>query len=119
MPSPDVDAYIAAQPDDVARALEALRAAIQRAAPAAQERISYGVPTYHLRRGLVSFGVTKTGCSFYVRSPELMPSLKPYLEGVKVAGATVHFTPDDPLPEATVQRIVAARLAEVDPAGHP
>lgn len=118
MRSAEVDAYIAAQPDEVARALEALRESILRAAPMAEERMSYGVPTYHYRRGLVSFGVSKSGCSFYVRSPDLMPSLSDALQGFKVAGATVHFTPGNPLPDTTVRRIVTGRLAEVDPDHH-
>ena len=49
----DVGAYIAAAPKEVRGALKALRRAIREAAPAAVERISYGMPYYEHRGRLV------------------------------------------------------------------
>lgn len=115
MTSSPVDAYLLAQPDAVRHALDGVRAAILRAAPGAEERLSYGIPSYHYRRvGLVAFGTSKKGCSFYVRSPALMPALSRVLKGHRVTGATVHFTPAQPLPDEIVAHVVAARIAEVD-----
>jgi uncharacterized protein YdhG (YjbR/CyaY superfamily) len=34
------------------------------------------------------------------------------LKGYKVSGATIHFTPDKPLPTALVTKLVKERIAE-------
>ncbi|HPG89046.1 MAG TPA: DUF1801 domain-containing protein, partial [Hyphomicrobium sp.] len=43
-----MDAYIAAQPDDMQRALSRMRAAIAKAVPDAVETISYNMPAFKL-----------------------------------------------------------------------
>jgi uncharacterized protein YdhG (YjbR/CyaY superfamily) len=51
----DVDAFIAALPEDAQESLNALRKSIKTAVPDATEVISYGVPGYRLNgRALVS-----------------------------------------------------------------
>jgi uncharacterized protein YdhG (YjbR/CyaY superfamily) len=44
-----VDAYLASQPVDVQAKLEIVRGAIFKALPAAEEVISYNIPTYKVR----------------------------------------------------------------------
>ena len=63
---------------------------------------------------LVAFGTSKKGCSLDVRSPDLMPALVRVLKGHPVTGATVHFTPEHPLPDEIVAHVVAAPIAEVE-----
>jgi uncharacterized protein YdhG (YjbR/CyaY superfamily) len=46
-------------------------------------------------------------------SPPLMKAMAEELKGVRVSGATVHFTPEDPLPQELVERIVRERMKEV------
>jgi uncharacterized protein YdhG (YjbR/CyaY superfamily) len=43
-------------------------------------------------------------------SPTLVKSMKKDLQGYKVSGATIHFTPEKPLPTALVKKIVRARV---------
>jgi uncharacterized protein YdhG (YjbR/CyaY superfamily) len=113
--SPEVDAFLARYPADVREALEALRATIAAAAPDAEESISYGVPAFKYRgRPFVSFGAGKKHCSFYVQSPAVMAAHKDDLAGYSQATGTVHFTPDAPLPPNLVNRLVQARIAEID-----
>ncbi len=45
-------------------------------------------------------------------SPDLAESMSAQLEGFKVSGATLHFTPDESLPEELIAEIVAARIDE-------
>ncbi|MBC8065685.1 MAG: DUF1801 domain-containing protein [Chlorobia bacterium] len=108
----DVDAYIASAPDTDRASLEKLRKLIKSAAPDAEEVISFQVPTYKQSGFLVSFGVAKDHCSFYTVSEALMQAMKdevkPYLSGK----TTLHFTPESPLPEALVTKIVKARVKE-------
>lgn len=46
-------------------------------------------------------------------SPSLVTDLKEQFEGVKYKGATIHFLPEQPLPEALVRLIVERRVEEV------
>ena len=43
-----IDEYIASFPPDIQARLEAMRATIRAAAPDAEEKISYGMPTFFL-----------------------------------------------------------------------
>jgi uncharacterized protein YdhG (YjbR/CyaY superfamily) len=115
--SPEIDAVLAALPDATRTALEHLRTVIGAAAPDAIEAIAYGVPAFRYRgRPLVSFGATKTHCSFYVQSPAVMESHAAALCGYRTATGTVQFTPDAPLPDDLVTMLVRARMAETDAA---
>jgi uncharacterized protein YdhG (YjbR/CyaY superfamily) len=55
----DVGAYIAAAPKAVRDKLKKLRAIIIEAAPAAAERISYGMPYYSYKGRLAYFSLSK------------------------------------------------------------
>jgi uncharacterized protein YdhG (YjbR/CyaY superfamily) len=108
-----VDEFLAALPSDQREALMTLQRVIQAAAPGATEQISYGVPSFKLDgRPLVSVGAAKEHCSFYVQSPELMESFADELQRYRTAKGTIHFTPNAPLPEHLVTRLVQARIAE-------
>ena len=64
-PVASIDAYIAAFPEDVQALLQAVRATIKAAAPDAQEKISYGMPTFALHGNLVHFAAFKHHIGFY------------------------------------------------------
>ena len=62
----DVDAYLADQPSDVRAVLEKVRRAVKATAPAATEKISYGIPTFDLDgHRLVYYAAFKNHCSFF------------------------------------------------------
>jgi len=116
-PSPDVDAVLAAMPDDVRGALEKLRATIRATAPAARESINYGVPAFKYRgRPFVSFGAGRDHCSFYVQSPAVMEAHRDELKAYDTSKGTVRFRAAEPLPDALVVTLVKARMAEIDAA---
>lgn len=108
----NVDDYINEQPADIATTLKKLRKIIRAAAPKATETISYQVPVFKHIYMLVGLGLNKNYCSLYVMSPTLVRSLKTELQGVKVSGSTLHFSPGQPLPEALIRKIVKARVME-------
>lgn len=117
--SPEIDAYLAAVPDDARAALEGLRATIADAAPDAVEALAYGVPAFRYRgRPLVSFGAAKAHCAFYVQSPALMDAHRAELAGYDTSKGTIRFRPSQPLPRELVTMLVRGRMAETDAAAN-
>jgi uncharacterized protein YdhG (YjbR/CyaY superfamily) len=108
-----IDEYLEALPEDVRWELQRLREIIHSVAPEVTERVSYGIPIFRLNRDWVGIGATKGHCSFYLMSPPLAKKMKDELKEFKVSGATIHFQPGKPLPEALVRKILAARLGEL------
>lgn len=113
-----VDAYIAAQPDDMKRALEKVRATIRKAVPEAAEQISYQMPAYKLHgRVLMYFAGWSEHYAIYPASAtavaELAEDLKPY----KVSKGTIRFERDSAVPVGLVKRIALMRAREVEAAG--
>jgi hypothetical protein len=49
-------------------------------------------------------------------SPALMEAMGEELKGVKLSGATIHFTPEEPLPRELIETIVSERAREVESA---
>jgi len=92
----EIDAYLEALPADVRSALERVRGIIRERAPECTERVSYQVPIFRLRKDLVGMSAQKNHCALHSMSPPLMKAMAQDLEGVKVSGATIHFTPEKP-----------------------
>ena len=112
-----VDGYLAALPREVRAALEKLRKIIKTATPGTTEVISYKIPVFkHQGRPLVGLGAAKKHCSFFTMSSSMILKLARMrareLKGYDVSGATIHFTPDKPLPTPLVIRLVKERVAE-------
>ena len=109
----DVDAYLAALPDEQRTALEEVRGMIKGAAPEAAEAISYGIPGYtHKGKPLIHFGATKNHCAIY--GAAVAASDKEQLKGYDISKGTIRFSPDKPLPVELVARLVKARVAEIE-----
>ena len=108
----EVDAYLADLPQEVRESLERLRAIVRETAPGCTERVSYGIPIFRLRKDLVGMSAQKNHCSLHTMSPSLMEAMGEELEGVKVSGATIHFTPEEPLTRELVEMIVRERMKE-------
>jgi uncharacterized protein YdhG (YjbR/CyaY superfamily) len=114
MPRPkSVDAYIAAAPKEVRNKLKELRAAIRKAAPAAEERISYGMPYYAYKGRLAYFAVFKKHIGLYVPSP-VIEEHKSELENYETTSATVRLPLDKRLPISLIRKLVKARMKKND-----
>lgn len=111
-PAPrDVDSYIAGFPADVRALLETLRKTIRKAAPAAEESISYMMPAYKKDGPLVYFGGFKNHVGFFP-TPSGVAAFSKELEGYTVSKGTIQFPLDKPLPTKLITQIVQFRLAE-------
>jgi uncharacterized protein YdhG (YjbR/CyaY superfamily) len=108
-----IDAYIAAAPAPFRASLERTRGLIKAAAPDAVEAFGYGIPGFkYLGRPLVYYGAWKTHCALYGVSPRLIEAISADLPGHDVSKGTIRFTPDRPLPDQLIAKLVAARIAE-------
>jgi uncharacterized protein YdhG (YjbR/CyaY superfamily) len=108
----DIDEYIAGFPKDVQTILEKIRITIRKAAPEAEEAISYQMPTFMLKgRYLVYFAAYKKHISIYpapIGNAELIEELSAYAAGK----GTVKFPLDKPIPFALISKIVMFRMKE-------
>ena len=105
------DAYIAMQPRNVQAILKRIRATIRRAAPAAEEIISYRMPAFRQEGVLVYFAAFRRHIGMYppVRDDaRLQRALAPYA-GEK---GNLKFPLDQPMPYALIERIVKLRLKQ-------
>src|SRR5918992_156475 len=109
-----VDAYFAGLPEADRTALEDLRRLVKTTVPEVQERISYGTSViFALQRDLVGLAAQKKHLSFFTMSPELATAMRDQIRTThKLSGATIHFSPDNPLRPALVKKIVRARVKE-------
>jgi len=107
-----VEEYLSMLPDDVFQALENIRQIIQFLVPDAEETIRYRVPSYKYKGMLVGFGATKNHCSFFVMSSTLLNDFQDEIKDFDTSTGTIRFTPDKPIPNDLITRIVMTRLAE-------
>ena len=107
------DEYLTALSDDKRAALENLRQAIHRAAPGAEECISYQLPAFRLGgRMLVAYGATAKHCALYLMSGTTVEDFGEELKDYNTSKGTIRFAAGKPLPESLVLRLVQARIAE-------
>lgn len=108
----EIDRYLAVLPTSEREVLEDIRQFVRALAPTCTERVSYGIPIFRLGRDLVGISASSSRCSLHVMSPALMQSMAAELKGVRVSGATIHFTAAAPLSRALLETIIQARIRE-------
>jgi len=107
----EIDKYIAKFPVKSRIVMERLRTIIKKAAPKAEEVISYQMPAYKINGMLVYFAGYKRHLGFYPTSSgirEFNHEFKDY----KWSKGAVQFPLDEPLPVKLIQRMVKFRLKE-------
>jgi uncharacterized protein YdhG (YjbR/CyaY superfamily) len=104
-----IDEYIATFPAETQKILQEIRTAIQSAAPEAEEKISYQMPTFFLKGNLVHFAAFKNHIGFYP-APQGIEEFKQELALYKGAKGSVQFPIDQPMPLELITRIVKFRV---------
>ena len=107
----DVDAYIAAAPEEARPKLRQLRKLIRTIAPEAKESISYRMPYYDYNGRLVWFAAFKNYVGIFLRPP-IIAEHKKELKGYVTTKSAVHFPMNKPLPTALIRKLVRARAAK-------
>jgi len=106
-----VNEYLAIFPPATRKMLKDLRAAIKKAAPDAEEVISYNMPAYKLKGVLVYFAGYKNHIGFYPTGSAVTAFAKE-IKAYKSSKGTVQLPIDEKLPIALITRMVKFRVKE-------
>lgn len=106
-----IDKYISEFPKETQVLLKQIRAIITKAAPIADEKISYAMPTFYLHKSLVHFAGYKNHIGFYP-APSGIKNFKNELQKYKTSKGAIQFPLNQPLPEKLITKIVKFRVAE-------
>ncbi len=107
-----VESYIQDQPKAVQAVLKTIRTTIKKAAPKAEESMSYGMPGYKYNgRPLVYYAAWKEHIGFYAL-PSGNAAFKKELANYKVSKGTIQFPLARPVPLALISKMVKFRVKE-------
>jgi uncharacterized protein YdhG (YjbR/CyaY superfamily) len=106
-----IDEYISNQTLEVQPLLEQIRKTIQKAAPEAEEVISYQMPAYKQHGILVYFAAFKNHIGFYA-TPNGHAQFKEALSTYKQGKGSVQFPLNKPIPFDIITKIVKFRVTE-------
>ena len=109
-----VDQYLASQPTAVRGILGRVRSTIRKALPAAEEVISYKIPTYKANgRAVLYFAVWKQHYSLYAATKSVVAAFQDELASYEIHKGTIRFPLSEPVPEKLIGRIAKFRAREV------
>src|SRR4030042_1177678 len=109
-----VDAYIAGFPPEVREVLNKVRLTIRKAAPDAEERIAYGMPSFALKGALVYFAAFKKHLGFFPTSPGI-EKFKTELAAYETSKGTVRFPLGRPVPYGRIATVIHFGVKDVLP----
>lgn len=107
----NIDEYIGTFPNDVQEILEKIRATIQKAAPDANEKISYSMPAFEQNGIVVYFAAFKNHIGLYAL-PSGHETFREELSKYKSGKGSVQFPLDQPMPFDLIAKIVKFRVKE-------
>ena len=107
----DIDGYISQFPADVQAVLQEVREAIRRAAPGAEEAISYRMPAFRQHGILVYFAAWKNHIGLYppISGDKALERAVARYAGPK---GNLQFPLDEPMPFDLIERIVKLRVKQ-------
>jgi uncharacterized protein YdhG (YjbR/CyaY superfamily) len=106
-----IDDYIKPFAEDTRKLLDQMRSTIQKTAPEATEKMSYGMPTFYFNGNLVHFAAFKNHIGFFP-TPSAIEKFQKELESYKTSKGTVQFPLTGPLPVKLIERMVKFRVRE-------
>lgn len=106
-----IDAYILEFPPNIQEILQHIRKTIQDAAPEAEEKIAYRLPTFTLHGNLVHFGAFKQHIGFYP-APSAIEKFQDRLANYKMSKGAIQFSLEAPIPYELIREIVLFRVQE-------
>jgi len=96
-PTKTIDAYIAAEGEEVRPLLQKVRAAIRAVVPHAEERLSWGMPTFWHKHNIIHFAAAKKHIGLYP-GPMAIEHFAPRLAEYVTSKGAVQFPYNKPLP---------------------
>jgi len=106
-----IDEYLNGFPENIREILHQVRKTIQNAAPDAEEKISYGIPTFVQNGILVHFAAFKNHIGFYAL-PSGHAEFNEKLSKYKMGKGSVQFPLSEPMPLDLIAEITRFRVAE-------
>lgn len=106
-----VDEYFESLSGDTLQKMQQVRKAIREAAPQAEEKISYAIPTFYLHGNLVHFAAFKHHIGFYPGRSGILAFDKE-LSSYKRAAGSVQFPLSESMPLNLIKKIVKYRVKE-------
>lgn len=110
-PPKNFDEYLLSYPENVRIILVKLDELIKKAAPKAEEVISYGMPAFKFHGMLVYFAAHKNHIGLYPMASGIS-AFKKELSKYKGARGSVQFPYTQPIPYILVRKIVKYRVKE-------
>jgi uncharacterized protein YdhG (YjbR/CyaY superfamily) len=107
----DIDEYIAGFPTEVQKLLQKIRKTIKKAAPSAEEAISYAIPTFKLNGNLVHFAAYQNHIGLYP-APRGVAEFEVEMERYGGGKGTARFPLDEPIPYELIARITTFRVGK-------
>ena len=108
----NIDAYIATFPGGVQKILEQVRVTVIKAAPGAEETISYGMPAFRYKgRVIIYFAGYKSHIGLYA-TPAGHAAFAKELSKYKQGRGSVQFPLDKPMPLNLIARMVKFRAKQ-------
>ena len=108
----DVTAYIQRFDKDKQAILNTLRSLVFQAVPQAEEKLSWGVPTYYLNGYLIQFAAYEHHLGFY-SSPAAIMHCKSMLDGIPFNNKnTIQLDYRKPLPTDLIRELILYRVSE-------
>ena len=107
----NIDEYISTFPDEVQTILQQIRETISKAAPRADEVISYQMPAFKLHRVLVYFAGYKNHIGFYPGA-KAIETFHKELSKFKTSKGAIHFPLNKAIPLTLISKITKFRVKE-------
>ena len=109
-----VDEYIASHPEAVQRVLKRVRSTIRKAVPAAEETISYKIPTYKLHgRAVIHFAAWSHHYSLYPSTDRIVAAFRDELASYEISKGTIRLPFSEAVPVKLIEGIAKLRAKEV------
>jgi len=110
-----VDEYLAAIPEPARSTLNKVRATIRSVVPAeTTEVISYRIPAFKTTKGMLMwYAAFSDHCSLFPTA-SVIKKFKDELKDFRVSEGTIHFPVDKALPATLLEKMVKARVADME-----
>ena len=109
-----IDEYVAQLPEPARGTFQVVRASIHALVPELEECISYGIPAFRSRHGIVAgIAVNKKFCSYYPFSGSVLEKVDDLISGYSRTKSALHFAFDAPLHREVVEALLEERLVEL------
>ncbi len=107
----NIDEYISTFPKDIQKILQQIRETIHKAAPKAEEVISYQMPAFKQNRVLVYFAAFNNHIGFFPTAKPIVV-FKDELANYKTSKGSIQLPLDKPMPLSLIRKIVKYKVKE-------